>query len=97
MLTQFPRRNFLSLAGKSIGLAALASPTVSALLKDVQAATRTIAHLSPEQAATDEDYWSTIQNAFSVTRGIINLNIQPKVSELDFSNAVGSPVPSFPR
>jgi selenocysteine lyase/cysteine desulfurase len=71
---QFPRRNFLSLAGKSLGLAALASPTISALLKDVQAATKSIAHLTPEQAATDEDYWSTIQNAFSVTRGIINLN-----------------------
>jgi len=24
--------------------------------------------------ATDEDYWATIQNSFSVTRGIINLN-----------------------
>src|SRR5262245_23400444 len=68
------RRSFLALAGKSVGLAALASPTIAALVKDVQAATKSIAHLSPEQAATDEDYWSTIQNAFSVTRGIINLN-----------------------
>ena len=33
-----------------------------------------MAHLSPEQAAMDEDYWSVIQNSFSVTRGIINLN-----------------------
>src|SRR5690242_6772206 len=73
-ITQFPRRNFLSLAGKSLGLAALASPTIAALIKDVQAATKSITHLSPEQAAADEDYWSTIQNAFSVTRGIINLN-----------------------
>ena len=72
--TQFDRRNFLSLAGKSLGLAALSSSTIASLLKEIQAATKTIAHLTPEQAAIDEDYWSTIQNAFTVTRGIINLN-----------------------
>jgi selenocysteine lyase/cysteine desulfurase len=68
------RRNFLSLAGKGLGLATLTSGTVAGLLKTVQAATKGVAHLSPQQAATDHDYWSTIQNAFSVTRGIINLN-----------------------
>ena len=68
------RRNFLSLAGKGIGLAALSSSTVGNLLKTVQAATKSVAHLTPQQAAMDEDYWATIQNAFSVTRGIINLN-----------------------
>src|SRR5205807_844746 len=72
--TQFDRRNFLSLAGKSLGLAALSSSTIASLLKEIHAATKTIAHLTPEQAAIDEDYWSTIQNAFTVTRGIINLN-----------------------
>src|SRR5215813_6837328 len=68
------RRDFLSLAGKSLGLAALSSATVGELLKQVQAATKTVAHLTPQQAAMDEDYWTTIQQAFSVTRGIINLN-----------------------
>jgi selenocysteine lyase/cysteine desulfurase len=68
------RRNFLSLAGKGLGLAALSSTTVASLLKEIQAATKSVAHLSPQQAAMDEDYWSVIQNAFSVTRGIINLN-----------------------
>src|SRR6266699_68910 len=72
--TQFHRRNFLSLAGKSLGLAAVSSSTIASLLKEIHAATKTIAHLTPEQAAMDEDYWSTIQNAFTVTRGIINLN-----------------------
>src|SRR5436190_7696740 len=71
---QFPRRNFLSLAGKGLGLAALSSSTIASLLKEVEAATRSVAHLSPEQAAMDESYWSTIQNSFTVTRGIINLN-----------------------
>src|SRR5258706_16423230 len=68
------RRNFLSLAGKGLGLAALSSATVASLLKEIQAASKSIAHLTPAQAAMDEDFWFTIQNAFSVTRGIINLN-----------------------
>jgi isopenicillin-N epimerase len=68
------RRDFLSLAGKSLGLAALSSATVGSLLRNVQAATNTVAHLTPQEAATDADYWATIQKSFSVTRGIINLN-----------------------
>ena len=74
MTSSTDRRNFLSLAGKGLGLAALSSATVASLLKEVQAATKSVAHLTPQQAAMDEDYWSIIQNAFSVTRGIINLN-----------------------
>jgi isopenicillin-N epimerase len=72
--TAFDRRNFLSLAGKGLGLAALSSATVASLLKEIHGATKSISHLTPEQAATDEDYWAVIQNSFSVTRGIINLN-----------------------
>jgi selenocysteine lyase/cysteine desulfurase len=68
------RRRFLSSVGKGLGLAALSSGTVAALLKDVTAAGRSIDHLSPLDAAMDEDYWMTIQQAFSVTRGIVNLN-----------------------
>ena len=60
------RRDFLSLA--------LSVPAISALLKEVEGATRRVAHLTPEQAAMDEDYWSVIQNSFTVTRGIVNLN-----------------------
>src|SRR5437016_5684270 len=74
ILRQRIRRDFLSLAGKSLGLAALCSATVASLLKNVAAATRSVAHLTPQQAAMDEDYWSTIQNSFTVTRGIVNLN-----------------------
>jgi selenocysteine lyase/cysteine desulfurase len=68
------RRSFLSLAGKSVGLAALAIPTIDTLLKEVEAASRTVTHLTPEQVATDEDFWGVIQNSFTVTRGIVNLN-----------------------
>lgn len=74
MAGQRTRRNFLALAGKGLGLAALSSATVASLLKNVEAATKTVAQLTPEQAAMDEDYWAVIQNSFTVTRGIINLN-----------------------
>ena len=69
-----PRREFLAQAGKGLGLAALTFPAIGALAKEVEAATRSVAHLTPEQAATNEDYWSVIQNSFTVTRGIVNLN-----------------------
>jgi isopenicillin-N epimerase len=68
------RRDFLSFAGKGLGLAALCSTTVASLLKTVAAATNRVAHLTPEEAAMDEDYWAIIEDSFTVTRGIINLN-----------------------
>ncbi|HEV7701551.1 MAG TPA: aminotransferase class V-fold PLP-dependent enzyme [Pyrinomonadaceae bacterium] len=68
------RRSFLSRAGKGLGLAAMSSATIASLLNNVTAAGKTITHLSPVEAAMDEDYWATIQQAFSVTRGIVNLN-----------------------
>ncbi len=68
------RRDFLSRAGKGLGLAALSSSVVASLIKQIHAAGKSIAHLTPQQAAMDEDYWAVIQNSFSVTRGIINLN-----------------------
>ena len=70
----FDRRRFLSSVGRGVGLAALSSSTVAALLRDVTAATERVAHLSAEEAARDEDFWFEIQQAFSVTRGIVNLN-----------------------
>jgi isopenicillin-N epimerase len=68
------RRSFLSFAGKGLGLAALSVPSIGALMREVEEATRNVAHLTPQQVAMDEDYWSVIQNSFTVTRGIVNLN-----------------------
>ncbi len=68
------RRKFLSSAGKGLGLMAMSSATVASLLNQVKAAGKSVDHLSPIEAAMDEEYWATIQQAFSVTRGIINLN-----------------------
>jgi isopenicillin-N epimerase len=68
------RREFLAMAGKGIGLATLASPFVAGLYQNLRAATSRVENLSPLEAAADEDYWFTIQRAFSSTRSIINLN-----------------------
>ena len=68
------RRRFIANAGKGLGLAALSSSAVASLLKDVHAAARRVSRLSAEEAARDEDFWFEIQQSFSVTRGIINLN-----------------------
>jgi isopenicillin-N epimerase len=68
------RRNFLSKVGRGVGLAALTSATVAGMLDELNAATKRVADLTPEQAATDEDFWFEIQKAFTVTRGIVNLN-----------------------
>lgn len=74
MRNDVDRRRFLSSVGKGFGLMALSSATVGSLLNEVKAAGKAVDHLSPIDAALDEDYWATIQQAFSVTRGIINLN-----------------------
>lgn len=58
----------------SLGMMALSSVTVASFFKDVKAAGESIDHLPPIEAAANEDYWAAIQQAFSVTRGIINLN-----------------------
>ena len=40
----------------------------------VRAATSAAGTRTPEEIATDEDYWSEIRNAFTVDRNVINLN-----------------------
>lgn len=68
------RRIFLQSAGKGMGLMALSSAAVASLFENVKAAGRAVEHLSPAEVAADEDFWAVIQQSFSVTRGIINLN-----------------------
>jgi selenocysteine lyase/cysteine desulfurase len=40
----------------------------------IRAATNAVSGRSPEDIATDEDYWAEIRSAFSVDRNVINLN-----------------------
>ena len=42
--------------------------------EDISSANKKVQHLSPTDVAADEDYWSTIQQAYTVSPNIINLN-----------------------
>jgi selenocysteine lyase/cysteine desulfurase len=68
------RRQFLSMVGKGVGIAALTTASVASLLNNLHAAVKRVEHLPPDQSAMDEDFWFDIQHAFTVTRGIMNLN-----------------------
>jgi selenocysteine lyase/cysteine desulfurase len=68
------RRDFM----KRIGLLAGAF-SVNSLFNELHAATfedaeTLVADLSPKEAASREDYWTTIQQAYTVNPNIINLN-----------------------
>jgi len=68
------RRNFLQQAGTlgfAFGLNSLFNKVHANTLESEH---RRIAGLSPEAVATDEDYWSIIQQAYTVDPSIINLN-----------------------
>ncbi|MEW6742120.1 MAG: aminotransferase class V-fold PLP-dependent enzyme [Planctomycetota bacterium] len=68
------RRQFLKVLGGTVGAALVVPNFSSAALRRVKAAVRRVAALAPEQAARDEDFWFTVQHAFTVDRGLINLN-----------------------
>jgi selenocysteine lyase/cysteine desulfurase len=66
------RRGFLQTTGT-------ASAAALAVFRDdgiarIEAAARYAAHLSADEAASDENYWREIQQAFTLDRTIINLN-----------------------
>ena len=67
----FTRRSFL----KGTGAASLTAASFhEAGIERAVAATKFINHLTPEEAAQDEDFWFEVQQAFTVDRTIINLN-----------------------
>lgn len=68
------RGKLLASAGKGLGLMALLSKTVSSLYETVLEAGRVVDHLSPAEAATNEDYWNVIAAAFAISRTNLNLN-----------------------
>ncbi len=68
------RRRFLSSVGKGVGLAAISSTMVASLYNDLRAATARVAAMPVAEVAKDEDFWFDVQQAFTVTRGITNLN-----------------------
>jgi selenocysteine lyase/cysteine desulfurase len=68
------RRIFLKQAATLAGAFSAASLFNHLHAEEWKRAAKKIDHLTPEQAATDEDYWSMIQSAYTVNPSIINLN-----------------------
>ncbi|MEW5797467.1 MAG: aminotransferase class V-fold PLP-dependent enzyme [Bacteroidota bacterium] len=68
------RRTFISNIGKGLGLATLSSAYLTGIYNEMTAMTKKIDHLTPDEAAKDEDFWFHIQQSFSVSRSMINLN-----------------------
>ena len=68
------RRIFLKQAATLAGAFSAASLFNQLHAEEWKHAAKKIEHLDAVQAAQDEDYWSTIQNAYTVNPSIINLN-----------------------
>lgn len=72
--TKVSRERLLGSAGKALGLMALLSPTVEALLSDVRNANEMVEGLDASTAAKKEEYWKEIADAFSLDKRNLNLN-----------------------
>ncbi|SJZ32389.1 aminotransferase class V-fold PLP-dependent enzyme [Sediminibacterium ginsengisoli] len=68
------RRTFLKQAGMLAGAFSAGSLFNQLHAASWEQAAQKISGLSPELAAADEDYWSVIQQGFTVSPAIINLN-----------------------
>lgn len=96
------RRSFLQKAALLTGAFSANSLFNQLYAADIEAANKRISSLTAEQAATDEDYWSVIQQAYTVNPNIINLNNggvspAPKVVQdaLDRYNKLSNEGPSY--
>lgn len=70
----FNRRHFLQKAGTASATAFLSSLFQPAWSKNLEKALRQAQSLSSDELASDEDFWYFIQQSFTVSPSIINLN-----------------------
>jgi selenocysteine lyase/cysteine desulfurase len=68
------RRKFIQKAGLLAGAFSVTSLFSYAYAADIEHANKKITGLTPGEVAADEDYWATIQQAYTVNPNIINLN-----------------------
>ena len=68
------RRKFLQQAGFLAGAFSTSSLFNQLHAAEFEHAQKRIQNYTPEEIATDEDYWSVIQQAYTVSPNIINLN-----------------------
>ena len=59
------RRSFLYKAGMLTGAFSITSLFNQLYADDIEAANKKISSLTAEEAATDEDYWAVIQQAYN--------------------------------
>ncbi len=68
------RRRFLKAAGAATATAFLGGLSQPAWARDLESALKNAEGFSAEELATEEDFWYYIQQSFTVSPGIINLN-----------------------
>ena len=68
------RRSFLGTLGKGLGATTVGTLFGPGTMRRVEAASRRVTGIGPIETAKDEVYWRDIQQAFTVTRSLINLN-----------------------
>jgi selenocysteine lyase/cysteine desulfurase len=68
------RRKFIQQLAVSAGAFSAGSLSNQLFAKDFKSAEKSIVGLSPQEAAGEEDYWSVIQQAYTVNPNIIELN-----------------------
>jgi selenocysteine lyase/cysteine desulfurase len=73
-MTAFNRRSFLNKVGTVSATAFFASLTQPAWSKNLQKALHDAEGVNPGDLASEEDFWYYIQQSFTVSPGLINLN-----------------------
>ncbi|MBS1565407.1 MAG: aminotransferase class V-fold PLP-dependent enzyme, partial [Bacteroidetes bacterium] len=73
-MSAFPRRSFLRQTGRFSAAALLAGLTQPAWSRQLEKAIKGVAGTAPEQLAGDEDFWYYIQQSYTVSPSLINLN-----------------------
>lgn len=69
-----PRRKFLQRLGLLSASSLMGAFATKVSAANLEAALRNVETLTPDQLAADEDFWYYIQQSFTVSTGIINLN-----------------------
>ena len=70
----FNRRSFLHKTGMASATALLASVCKPAWSKSLENTLKNAETVSPDRLATEEEFWYYVQQAFTVSPSIINLN-----------------------
>jgi len=73
-MTAFNRRKFLRNTGLFSLTAFAASLTTPSWSRNLNAVLQEAANVPPDELASEEDFWYYVQQAFTVSPGIINLN-----------------------